>query len=137
MSSVTYVFFDVGGTLGDVTVHGNTAQLALYPDTQRLLDTLRAMGSVKLGVISNVLPTMTSADLAHMLTTAGIGTYFVPNAIVASTDARSAKPAAAIYQFASTQVGQPIGTCLFVGEDLAEVIGARAAGMQAQLKPRP
>ncbi len=118
LGSVTYVFFDVGGTLGDVTVHGNTAQLALYPDTQRLLDTLRAMGSVKLGVISNVVPTMTSADLAHMLTTAGVGAYFAPNAIVASTSAGSA-------------------ACLFVGEDLAEIIGARVAGMQAQLKPRP
>lgn len=29
----------------------------------------------------------------------------------------------------------PVAACMFVGEDLVEVIGARAAGMQSQLKP--
>jgi FMN phosphatase YigB (HAD superfamily) len=31
----------------------------------------------------------------------------------------------------------PVGRCLYVGENLVEVIGAIAAGMKAVLKPCP
>jgi hypothetical protein len=34
-------------------------------------------------------------------------------------------------------VGVPVKKCLYVGENLIEVIGALAAGLQAVLKPCP
>ena len=53
-------------------------------------------------------------------------------------DAGVAKPGrVAIYQVAAQRVGVPIGRCLYVGENLIEVLGALAAGMKAILKPCP
>jgi FMN phosphatase YigB (HAD superfamily) len=48
-----------------------------------------------------------------------------------------AKPHLAIYEFAAHKVGGPIENCLYVGENLIEIMGALAAGMQAVLKPCP
>jgi HAD superfamily hydrolase (TIGR01493 family) len=132
-SGAACVFFDIGGTLGDVNLSGTAAKLVPYPDTAPSLKRLH--GIVRLGVISNVLPNMKQSDVLAMLSTAGIAGYFDPQAVITSVDAGSEKPNAAIFRFAASKVGLPIGDCLFVGEDLVEVIGARVAGMQSQLKP--
>ena len=39
-------------------------------------------------------------------------------------------------RWAAKRAGVEIAACMFVGEDIAEVIGARLAGMNAQQKPR-
>ncbi len=56
---------------------------------------------------------------------------------VSDNKAGTAKPNIAIYQFAAAQIGVPISRCLYVEENLTEVIGALAAGMKAVLKPCP
>jgi HAD superfamily hydrolase (TIGR01509 family) len=56
---------------------------------------------------------------------------------ISDHDAGVAKSHVAIYQTAAQRVGVPIGRCLYVGENLAEVLGALAAGMKAILKPCP
>jgi beta-phosphoglucomutase-like phosphatase (HAD superfamily) len=60
-----------------------------------------------------------------------------PQGFISDHDAGVAKPHVAIYQTAAQRVGVPIGRCLYVGENLAEVLGALAAGMKAILKPCP
>ncbi len=132
-SPVACVFFDIGGTLGDVSISGKAAKLTLYQDTVKNLKGLKAI--VKLGVISNVLPDMKQSDVLAMLSATGIAEYFEPRAVITNTEAGGEKPAAAIYQFAALKVGLPVGSCMFIGEDLVEVVGARAAGMQSLLKP--
>jgi FMN phosphatase YigB (HAD superfamily) len=129
---VACVFFDIGGTLGEVSISGESAKLTLYTDAAPCLE--RLQGIVKLGVISNVLPSMKKSDVVAMLSMAGIAGYFDPNAVITSVEAGSQKPAAAIYRFAASKVGLPISACMFIGEDLVEVVGARVAGMQSQLK---
>ena len=41
------------------------------------------------------------------------------------------------YQFAAARLTVPPARCLYVGENLPEVLGALAAGMKAVLKPCP
>lgn len=126
------VFFDVGGTLGDVD---DKLELHPYPDTLQLLTATRATG-VRVGVISNVPPSMTGAALAAMLARAGLAALFDPALIIASSDARASKPSAAIFEFAAHRAQLTIAACSYVGEDAKEVAGARAAGMSAQLRGR-
>ena len=130
--TITCIFFDIGGTLGTVD-----AQLVLhpFPDSRRLLESLRAPGR-RFGVISNVPPTMKSVDVVGLLAEAGMADLFETQLVIASTDAPSPKPDAAIYTFAAKRAKVAIAECLFVGEDIGEVIGARLAGMNAQLKPK-
>ena len=129
---ITCIFFDIGGTLGTVDAQ---LTLQLFPDTRPLLESLRAPGR-RFGVISNVPAPLKSTDLVALLGKAGIADLFETALVIASTDAPKPKPDAAIYAFAAKRAGVDIATCLFVGEDIAEVIGARLAGMNAQLKPR-
>ena len=131
------VFFDVGGTLGDVVHEPQNGALVLHPyaDTRSLLDATRASDK-RLGVISNVPAGMTGAQLAALLDAAGIGAVFEPALIIASTDAGADKPERAIYLYAAAQAGVAISLCTYVGEDADEVAGARAAGMNAQLRTR-
>ena len=130
---ITCIFFDVGGTLGDVDKH--THAFSVFADTRPLLESLRAPGR-RFGVISNVPDSMKSADLVALLAKAGIGDLFENALVIASTDAPKQKPDAAIFAFAAKRADVDIADCMFVGEDVGEVIGARLAGMNAQLKPR-
>ncbi len=133
MKKINCLFFDVGNTLGEVDGQLN---LHLYADTVGLLSSLQTP-SRRFGVISNVPATMTAKNLLQMLTNAGISKFFDESLIVVSTEAKSSKPQAGIYEFAAHRAGVDVGACLFVGENIAEVIGARLAGMEAQLKPQP
>jgi FMN phosphatase YigB (HAD superfamily) len=131
--SLACVFFDVGSTLGMMDSH---LHLQLYAGTIPLLTSLREL-DLRLGVISNVPPSMTNTELVAVLDEAKLLEFFEPALIVASRGLDDVKPAPAIYQRAAALAGVPIEQCLFVGEDLTELIGAQAAGMTAQHKPRP
>jgi HAD superfamily hydrolase (TIGR01509 family) len=72
-----------------------------------------------------------------MLTQAGLSQFLDPHGFVSDHDAGVAKPNPEIYRFAAQQAHVEISRCLFVGENLVEVIGALAAGMKALLKPCP
>lgn len=134
MAAVEFVFFDIGGTLG--TVAQNV--LTPLPGSAALLKTLRDTVGLRIGIITTLGTAFTNAQALQMLQQAGLAQFLDPQGFVSDHDTNGvAKPKPAIYRFAAQKAGVPIDRCLFVGENFAEVIGARAAGMQAQLKPSP
>jgi FMN phosphatase YigB (HAD superfamily) len=134
VAAVDIVFFDIGGTLGTATQNG----LAPFPSSARLLKQLRDVVGLRIGIITTLGDAFTNAQAMTMLQQAGLAQFVDPQGFVSDHDTNGvAKPKPAIYQFAAQKAGVPIDRCLFVGENFAEVIGARAAGMQILLKPSP
>ncbi|MCX4967442.1 hemerythrin domain-containing protein [Streptomyces sp. NBC_00654] len=139
------VFFDLRDTLGDVDRPGH---LALYrPSTEKLLDAMRDLVGLRVGVITN-LPAEVSAEQGHRMIAEAVVTehngsvvhladILDPQGIVINHEAKLDKPDPAIYRFAADQMRVPIERCLFVGENLIEVLAAQAAGMRGLLKPSP
>jgi FMN phosphatase YigB (HAD superfamily) len=134
MTRVRFVFFDIGGTLGD---RDSSGTLIPFATTKRLLDDVQSLLGVPIGVITT-LGSLTNADGLDLLDKAGLKGFLHPQGFVSEHDVHEkAKPRVDIYRFAANRVGIPIEQCLFVGENLTEVMGALAAGMQAILKPSP
>lgn len=140
------VFFDVRDTLGEVDRPGHL--VPYRPSTEKLLEATRGLG-VRLGVITN-LPSDVSADQGReMLRSAVLSEdpatheprtildFLEPDLVVINHDAGLSKPDPAIYRYAADRAGIPVERCAYVGENLIEVLGARAAGMHAHLKPCP
>jgi FMN phosphatase YigB (HAD superfamily) len=131
---VRFVFFDIGGTLGD---RDSSGKLIPFASTKRLLTDVKTVVGVPIGVITTLGP-LSNAQGLDLLDQAGLKIFLHPQGFVSEHDVQeNAKPRAEIYQFAASRVGVPIEQCLFVGENLTEVMGALAAGMQATLKPCP
>jgi FMN phosphatase YigB (HAD superfamily) len=80
---------------------------------------------------------LTNADGLALLQEAGLASFLDPQGFISDHDAGVAKPYVEIYHVAAQHVGVPIGRCLYVGENLIEVLGGLAAGMKAILKPCP
>jgi HAD superfamily hydrolase (TIGR01509 family) len=133
MREIDFVFFDIGGTLGERDAAG---RFTPFPSSADLLRALREELGVRIGVITT-LGALTNNDALNLLRDAGLAGFLEPGALVSEHDAGAAKPAPAIYRFAAQRVGASVGRCLYVGENLVEVIGALAAGMKALLKPCP
>ncbi len=133
--AIEVVFFDLKDTLGEVYRPG---QLTIYrPSTEQLLAAMRGPVGARIGVLSNLPRTLTSAQGHKMVEDAGLGGAFDPELIVFNHDALADKPSPEIFQFAARKAGVPIERCMYVSENFVEVIGAQVAGMQAQLKPCP
>jgi hemerythrin-like domain-containing protein len=143
---VEAIFFDVRDTLGEVDRPGHL--VPYRPSTEKLLTAMRDLG-LRVGVITN-LPDDVSADdgrkmiaeaaLAEDPTTGKLTTiadFLDGDAIVINHDAGFSKPDPRIYEYAAQKIGVPVERCAFVGENLIEVLGARRAGMQSELKPCP
>ena len=132
---IEMVFFDIGGTLGERDQA--TGQLLPFPSSATLLATVRDVIGVRIGIMTTLGPLSNSQGRA-LLEQAGLAGFLDPQGFVSEHDVGGvAKPHRAIYQFAAHKVGVPIEKCLYVGENLLEVLGAVAAGMQAVLKPCP
>jgi FMN phosphatase YigB (HAD superfamily) len=131
---IDFVFFDIGGTLGDQDPVSEA--FTVFPSSSGLLSSLRNLVGLRIGIITTLGP-LTNAQGRALLQQAGLAQFLDPDGFVSDHDAGVAKPRIEIYQFAAQRVGVPIGRCLFVGENLVEVIGALAAGMKAVLKPSP
>jgi FMN phosphatase YigB (HAD superfamily) len=129
------VFFDIGGTLGTVQETAGARRLELFPTSLTLLQTFRSVLGLRLGVITNIPPDMSSAEVRTMLATAGLRTLIEDDLIVTSRDAGAAKPAAQIYELAAQRAQMSIARCLYIGENPSEVMGAQAAGMCGLIKP--
>jgi hemerythrin-like domain-containing protein len=142
-----FVFFDVRDTLGEVDRPGHLEPYR--PSTQKLLEAMRDQLRVRVGVITN-LPNDVSAEQGREMLQAAvlaedeatgaqtrITDFLEADGIIINHDAGFNKPDARIYQYAADKVGVPIERCAYVGENLIEVLGARAAGMTAHLKPCP
>ncbi len=133
--SVEFVFFDIGGTLGERN-HA-TGKLVPFASTAGLLTAVRDDMGLRLGVITT-LGALSNTQGRDILTEAGLAEFFDPAGFVSEHDVGEVgKPHPEIYKSVAQKVGVPIEKCLFVGENLIEVIGALAAGMQALLKPCP
>jgi FMN phosphatase YigB (HAD superfamily) len=133
--SIEMVFFDIGGTLGER--NPATGELVPFASTGGLLTALRDTMGMRIGVITT-LGNLNNVQGRQLLTRARLAEFLDPAGFVSEHDVGGeGKPKAIIYQFAAEAVSVPIDHCLYVGENLIEVIGARAAGMQSILKPCP
>src|SRR5688572_14279344 len=110
------MFFDIGGTLGEV--EPTSLKLRLFPDTISILNAARALG-LRLGVITNVARDVDKDRVKTMLVEAGIGHLFEDDGLITSTEAGSFKPRVAIFQFAADALRFPAAKCVYVGEDPA------------------
>lgn len=135
MREIDFVFFDIGGTLGDRDPV--TKKLIPYPSSAGLLSALRNELKLRVGIITTLGGQLSDDQALGLLRDAKLDSFLDPLGFVSDNKAGAAKPNVAIYRFAATQVGVPISRCLYVGENLTEVIGALAAGMKALLKPCP
>lgn len=101
----------------------------VFPEVPDVLATLRARG-VALAVVSNF-----DARLGPLLDTLGLAPWL--DAVVHSSRAGSAKPDPAIFRDALARLGVAPADALHAGDDpTRDVLGARAAGMQAVLIDR-
>jgi FMN phosphatase YigB (HAD superfamily) len=132
---IDFVFFDIGGTLGDRDA--TSGRLVPFPSSVALLKAMRDDIGLRIGVITTLGPALTNADGLALLREVGLDRFLDPQGFISDHDAGVAKPNAEIYKLAAQRVGVPISRCLFVGENLIEVLGAIAAGMKAVLKPCP
>jgi FMN phosphatase YigB (HAD superfamily) len=129
------IFFDIGGTLGERDQ--SSGKLIPYASSLNLLQTMRDVVGVRIGIITTLGSGLTNREGLSLLKEAGLSQFLDPNGFVSDHDAGLAKPHAEIYQLAAQRLGLPIQRCLFVGENLVEVLGALVAGMKATLKPCP
>lgn len=129
------VFFDLKDTLGYVDRPGH---LVTYkPSTLELLQSAASTLGLRIGVITNLPRDVSADDGRKMLEEAGLLEFIDPKGVIINHDAKVDKPDPRIYQYAAKCLGLKPEECLFVGENFAEVLGAQAAGMKAQLKPCP
>jgi hypothetical protein len=140
--AIKAVFFDARDTLGEVDQPGHL--VAYRPSTEKLLSSMKALG-LRLACITNLPDTLTAEQGKQMITGAvldeqpllTIGDFIAADDIITNHEAGSNKPDERIYLYAARKLGLAPEHCLFVGENLIEVLGARAAGFQAELKPCP
>ncbi|MGH8884672.1 MAG: HAD-IA family hydrolase [Egibacteraceae bacterium] len=132
---VEAIFFDIRDTLGVVDRKGHL--IKYKPTTDQLLEAVKQAVGLRIGLITNLPENVSSEDGKAMVVEAGIWEYLDPQGWVTNHDAGVEKPKPEIFAFAAAQMGLPPQRCLFVGENLTEVIGAQAAGMRAVLKPFP
>jgi FMN phosphatase YigB (HAD superfamily) len=133
--ALEFAFFDIGGTLGERDPA--TGKLIPFASTAKLLSSVRDVIGIRIGVITT-LGSLSNAEGRALLEQAGLAGFLDPQAFVSEHDTNEiAKPHPEIYRAAAQKAGVPIEKCLYVGENLIEVLGALAAGMKAVLKPSP
>ncbi len=141
------IFFDVRDTLGEVDRPGHL--VPYRPTTERLLSAMRNTVGLRIGVITN-LPEDVSADAGRRMVqetvlsvepdggrTVRVGDFIDSKGLIVNHEVGFNKPDPRIYQRAAEKMGVPIERTLYCGENLIDVLGARAAGMHAELKPCP
>jgi len=135
MHAIEFAFFDIGGTLGERDPA--TGRLIPFASTIRLLTSVHDVIGLRIGVITT-LGSLSNDQGRALLDQAGLSGFLDAQGFISEHDANEiAKPDPDIYRTAAQKVGVPIEKCLYVGENLIEVIGAITAGMHAVLKPCP
>lgn len=130
-----WVFFDVGETLGRAVATPFGLRLEPFASSLALLETMRSTLGLCVGVLSNIPDDMAVREFRALLDRAGILIALDANGVITNRDAGASKPDPRVYAYAAERVDVPIGQCLYVGEDLMEVEGARKAGMACLVKP--
>jgi FMN phosphatase YigB (HAD superfamily) len=129
------VFFDIGNTLGSLNAAGRLVPFA--PGSLELLSVMKGVLGLQIGIITNLPPSLSQDDIERLLDDAGLLRFIDTGALITNKDAGVDKPDPAIYRLAAGRIGVPVDQCLYIGEDAAEVAGARSALMAAILKPFP
>lgn len=129
---IEVVFFDIGETLGRVDATGH---LVAFSSSRPLLEMMKNVLGLRIGVITNLPATMTDQQIQDMLDGAGLLSFLDPNGLITNHQAHADKPKAKIYRFAAQKMGVVVQQCLFIGENEQEVLGAKTAGMGGILKP--
>jgi hypothetical protein len=152
-AAIKVIFFDVRDTLGEVDKPGHL--IPYRPSTEQLLEAASQMG-VTLAAITN-LPDDVSDDAGRKMISEAvlsqdpttlkhktIGDFIdVKKNVITNHQASFAlgkkvnKPFKEIYKFAANHLGVDVSECLFIGENLNEVVGAELAGMRAKRKECP
>ncbi len=139
---VEVIFFDIRDTLGEVDSPGHL--VPYRPSTEKLLSAMRDSLGLRIGLITNLpegVDGRKMIDDAVLSQNGGgdvrIGQFIDENALITNHEAGVDKPDPKIFRFAAEKMGVAPERCMFVGENLIEVLGARAAGMHAELKPCP
>jgi putative hydrolase of the HAD superfamily len=127
-------FFDIGGTLGSVIENGGTRIFRPFPSSTELLQVFRKTLGLRIGVITNVAPGMTTEEVLVFLASAGWSALIEDTLVITSRDAGARKPQHEIYEFAAHRSGVLISQCLYIGEEVDQVDGALVAGMGGLLK---
>ena len=111
--------------LADAFAGGLGAYGELYPGVRDVIDALAAEPGVSLGLITNGLSDVQRTRIARL----DLGRYF--RVIAISAELGTAKPAAAIFDFALAGLGAPARTtALMVGDSLtSDIQGGRNAGI--------
>jgi hemerythrin-like domain-containing protein len=135
------IFFDIRDTLGEVDSPGHL--VPYRPSTEKLLTAMRDVG-LRVGLITNLPPGIDGRQMIEgaVLSQNGdklvrISDFIDPDGLITNHDAGVDKPDPRIFTFAAEKMGVAPDRCMFVGENLIEVIGAKAAGMRGELKPCP
>ncbi|WP_250036424.1 hypothetical protein [Paractinoplanes maris] len=123
------VFFDIGGTLADVTV-GPGPTIATMDVLPGVADVLRCLsdGGLRLGVLSDPGPIPTS-EVDRALRDAGLGPFFDPGLVIYGS-----KSTPAIFHRAAAQ-SCPGARLVFVGENDGERARATEAGFDVRPSP--
>jgi len=129
------VFFDIRDTLGVVDRTGHMVKYK--PTTDLLLEAMKQVVGLRIGLITNLPQNVSSDEGKAMVKEAGIWPFLDARGWVTNHDAGVDKPKPEIFAYAARQMELPPERCVFVGENLMEVIGAQAAGMRTVLKPFP
>lgn len=107
--------------------------ITVFPDVPEVLPTLRAAG-LRMGLITNSSHPMWMRDVE--LNTLGLLDQF-PECRFSAADVGCLKPYPLIFSTALHCLGLEPGEVVFVGDEpLADIVGARSAGMRAILRMR-
>jgi HAD superfamily hydrolase (TIGR01549 family) len=106
-----------------------TGEYALFQDTLPLLQALKSRNTL-LGIITNA-----DQNVYNLISKLDVRKYL--DVVVTSEQAGAEKPSAVIFNAALTQGKHPAGDSLYIGDQYqSDILGARAAGMQAVLIDR-
>lgn len=122
LTDIQTIFCDIGKTL----IRDNQSWM---PGAQEFLGQMRAANR-KLGVISNT-DGLTRGALAPHLPNDFDFQAFDDELIVLSGEVGLEKPDIRIFVKAISQAQMPPWACLFIGENLTEILAAQRAGMRA------
>lgn len=125
---MSVLFFDIGGTLADVT--HEDGHLVFSP-LQRVIGVLDALSGVRKGIISNPGDGDPALVRAKTALNAAFGRYYTDESLINW----GAKSSTAIFASAAARAGVAPQDCVFIGEDGAERNTARASGMLSAPHP--
>ncbi len=133
--TIKMAFVDIRDTLGYVDKPGHL--ILFKPSTVQFLQSLKNDMKLRIGVITNLPANVSHEQGLEMLREAGVLNYVNEEDVISSHEAGMEKPIPSIYQYACNKLKVKANEAIFIGENLLEVIGAQAAGLNAMIKPFP